>query len=112
MTVPNLTRRLTLENPVRTPDGAGGYSQSWTALGDLWAAVSPATGREANREGLTGSTVTYKIVVRAAPPGDPARPGASQRFREGDRIFHIRAVTEQDALAHYLICWAEEEVVA
>ncbi|MCE8471036.1 head-tail adaptor protein, partial [Rhodovulum sulfidophilum] len=50
--------------------------------------------------------------VRGAPPGAPSRPAAGQRFREGTRYFHIRAVTEHDARGLYLACYAEEEIGA
>ena len=109
---PRLNRRLTLESPSRVADGAGGFAQSWTALGVLWASVQARTGREAQSGGAAVSAVSYRIVVRAAPVGDPQRPVAEQRFRDGARLFHIRAVTEMEDEGRYLVCFADEEVVA
>ncbi len=57
------------------------------------------------------SRVAYKIVVRGAPFGDPARPMAEQRFRDGDRIFTIEAVAERDPEGRYLTCFVQEEAV-
>jgi hypothetical protein len=37
MTAPHLNRALVLEGVVRTPDGAGGFTEAWAALGTLWA---------------------------------------------------------------------------
>ncbi len=34
-----LLRRLVLETPEREPDGAGGYSVTWRAMGTVWADV-------------------------------------------------------------------------
>ncbi|MCB2110652.1 head-tail adaptor protein [Albidovulum sp.] len=111
-TIPRLNRRLTLEEAQRLPDGAGGQTLSWVALGTLWARLDPGTGRERAGEFATLSSVPYRITVRAAPQGAPSRPKPDQRFRDGARIFRILAVTEDDAGAHYLTCFAQEEVLA
>ena len=110
MTGRKLNRQLTLEAPVRVADGAGGFSQSWTPLGTLWAEVTARSGREMAQGGQPASVVSYRIVVRGAPVGSPARPMAEQRFREGSRVFGILAVTEADGLGKYLTCYAQEEV--
>lgn len=110
MSGPRLNRRLTLESPERVEDGFGGFSESWTALGVLWADIKPRAGRETTSVGATVSRVGYQITVRGAPDGHPERPVAGQRFRDGGRLFPIRAVTEGDAKGRYLICTADEEV--
>ncbi|RFU13188.1 head-tail adaptor protein [Rhodobacteraceae bacterium W635] len=102
---PNLSRRLLLEGPVRVADGAGGYTEGWAPLGQVWGEVKPRTGRDA--AGL--SRMGVKITVRAAPQGAPSRPTPSQRFRDGARLFHIDAVTESDPGGRFLICYATEE---
>ncbi|MEM8692902.1 MAG: phage head closure protein [Pseudomonadota bacterium] len=112
MTAPRLNRRLGLETPERVADGSGGYVESWVQLGVLWADVAPRTGRESVASGAPVSAVSYRITVRGAPVGHPERPMPGQRFRDGSRLFHVSAVTEKDHNARYLICFAEEEVVA
>ncbi len=109
MTAPDLNRKLILETPVRSPDGAGGFTVSWQPTGTLWSEVTSRTGREAAGVVTALSKVAYRIVVRAAPFGAPSRPRPDQRFREGDRVFQIHAVTESDADARYLVCLAQEE---
>lgn len=108
-----LSRRLVLEEPQRTPDGAGGYTEVWVALGVLWADVRAGTGRERDAAGLfTVSSVPFRITVRGAPLGAPSRPRPDQRFRDGARVFRIMAVTERDSRGQYLECFAREEVTA
>lgn len=107
---PVLNRKLVLEAPVQTPDGAGGFTTNWAARGTLWAEIRPGTGREKAAEFMTVATIPYRITVRAAPDGAPSRPTPEQRFRAGGRIFRILAVTEADAGARYLVCFAQEEV--
>lgn len=112
MTTPVLGRKLVLENPARVPDGAGGFVETWTALGVHWAEVRPGKGRAAEGEGVALSRVPWRITVRAARPGSPARPVAGQRFREGGRLFRILSVAEADQGGNYLTCETDEEAAA
>ena len=112
MPLPRLNRRLTLETPERVSDGSGGYVETWNSLGVVWAELRPRTGRETVAQAAPVSSVSYKIILRAAPVGHPARPLPGQRLRDGARLFHIHALTEYDVGGQYLTCFAEEEVVA
>ena len=112
MSAPLLNRRLVLEDVVQTPDGSGGFSEDWVALGVLWGEVVAGSGREIAGEFVTVSSVPYRITVRGAPVGQQSRPKPDQRFRDGSRLFLIKAVTERDPKAHYLICFAIEEVAS
>lgn len=111
MRLPRLTRMLTLEAPERTEDGSGGHVTNWVALGTLFAEVKPGGGRQAAGLAAPLSRLSCRIIVRAAPEGAPSRPVAGQRFREGERIFRIDAVSAFDRAAHYLSCHAVEEAV-
>ncbi|MDT8856317.1 head-tail adaptor protein [Paracoccaceae bacterium Fryx2] len=108
----HLSRALVLEGAVRVPDGAGGFAESWVALGTLWAEVVPGAGREVAGEEVTLASVPYRITVRGAPQGAASRPLPEQRFRDGARVFAILAVTERDPGGQYLLCFAREEVPA
>lgn len=110
MAAVHLNRKLVLEEAQRVSDGAGGYVESWTQLGTLWASIKSGTGSQRSEDFLTVSRVPMRIVVRAAPAGSPRRPAANQRFIEGGRIFSILSVTEMDEQAHYLVCQAREEL--
>lgn len=112
MNVPNLSRKLTLEAPMRVPDGAGGHARTWTPLGVIWADIRTSTGREAADVAGPLSRVALRIIVRAAPDGAPSRPVPEQRFREGMHIYRILSVSPTDGAPKYLTCQAVEEVVA
>lgn len=112
MSLPVLNRQLVLEELSRASDGAGGFADSWAAVGTLWAEVLPGTGRNVTADQILASAMTYRITVRAAPAGAASRPRPDQRFREGVRLFRILAVAERDAEGRYLTCFAEEEVAA
>ncbi len=104
-----LSREVSLEERRSVPDGAGGFSESWVALGAMWAEVVAGIGREVPGEEVTLSQVPYRITVRAAPPGSERRPVADQRFRLGRRLFRIIAVAERDPRGRFLTCFAREE---
>jgi SPP1 family predicted phage head-tail adaptor len=112
MTGPRLNRALVLEAPVKTSDGAGGYTRNWQPLGVLWAELKAGSGREVGAASATLSRVPYKITVRAAAYGAASRPNPGQRFRDGSRIFQINAVAEQGVHAQFLTCHVDEEVAA
>lgn len=107
-----VNRQLALEAPERQPDGAGGFHEVWRTLGHVWAYVDARTGREAAGPSAPLSRVHYRIILRAAPVGSPARPAPEQRFRDGARLFRILAVAEHDPDGRYLMCTAQEEIVA
>lgn len=110
MSMPRLNRALVLEAPQDVPDGAGGANRMWLPLGTLWGEVSLRTGRLTGGEAGPLSVTSYRISVRGAPEGDPARPVAGQRFRAGPRVWRIEAVAERDPEGRYLTCFAQEEV--
>ena len=108
----NLCRELVLESPDHVADGAGGFTQTWTALGSLWAEVKSGSGRTPRDDLGPVSQVSYRITVRAAPYGAPSRPKPNQRLRDGERIFVINAVADSDVHGAYLPCFATEEVAS
>ena len=110
MTVPHLNRALLLEAVQRNPDGAGGFTESWSALGTIWAEVRPGSGSDTTGEERMLSAVPYRVTVRGAPVGSSQRPVAGQRLRDGARLFWVQAVTERDPEGRYLTCFAREEV--
>ena len=110
MSGPNLNRALVLEQPVQVPDGAGGFALTWDVVGTLWGEVLAGSGRDPAGVEITLATVPYRITVRGAAVGSPRRPLPEQRMRDGNRIYHLVAVTERDADGLYLTCFAREEV--
>lgn len=104
-----LNRRLVLETPTRVSDGAGGFTTTWVQEGVLWGEVVPGAGSEVAGVEVSLSKVPYRITLRGAAVGSPARPRPDQRLTDGARVFTILAVTERDPGGLYLICFAREE---
>jgi head-tail adaptor len=108
-----LNRKLVLEAPVRSSDGAGGYVETWEQLGTLWGEVRPRAGRmTSDSDAGALSVAAFQVTVRGAPAGHPARPLAGHRFRMGPRVFRIASVTEDEPNIRYLLCHCTEEVAS
>ena len=100
-----LRHRLVLEQPVETPDGAGGVSRSYATVTTLWAAVVPVTARgDVVAEDLS-ATVTQRIVIRSGP-----EVTTRHRLREGARIFRVLALRDQYGSGRFIEINAEERV--
>ena len=98
-----LRHRLTLEAPVREPDGGGGAALIWDAVADLWGAIETDSGGEhAAADRLSGHTLPV-ITIRWREEVAP-----SMRFRLGTRLLQIRAVLDPDGQRRFLRCLCEE----
>ncbi|MEL6205868.1 MAG: head-tail adaptor protein [Pseudomonadota bacterium] len=109
---PYLSRLLTLETRQQVPDGAGGFAETWVALGRIWAEVKAGTGTDAELDVLSVASVPYRITVRARPVGWPSRPRPEQRFRDETRVYRILAVADAGTDGRYLTCHTREEEIA
>ena len=102
MTAPGeLNRRLVLEAPVETADGAGGVTRSYAAIMTLWASVEPLSARPAVVADAAGATVTHRIVTRRR-----AAVTTRHRFVEGGTVYRIVTLRE-DGSRRFLVIGAE-----
>ena len=98
-----LRKRLDLETPVDTPDGAGGFTRNWVSGATLSADIVPVRANDVEfGEGHAG-LVTHRIIIRGR--SDIA---SGDRFRLGARIFEIRAIHDRDEDGRYLTCLTQE----
>jgi SPP1 family predicted phage head-tail adaptor len=86
-----MNRRLTLEAPAETADGAGGVTRGYTAIATLWAAIETVAARNELVADASGATVTHRISIRKS--GDIT---TRHRFRDGARVFRMVAMRERD----------------
>jgi SPP1 family predicted phage head-tail adaptor len=85
-----LNRRLTLEAPVDTDDGAGGVIRSFAAVATLWAQVEPVSARGEVAAAALGAIITHRIALRYS-----ADITLRHRLRDGARIYRIVAMRER-----------------
>ena len=102
MTAPGeLNRRLVLQAPGETADGAGGVTRSYTPAMTLWASVEPVSARNAIVADAPGATVTHRIVIRRR-----AAVTTRHRFVEGTTVYRIVTLRD-DATRRFLVIGAE-----
>jgi hypothetical protein len=70
-----MRHRVILQQIVRTSDGGGGASESWSTVAELWAAVRPIGGDERVAADALAGQLTHEVWVRIAPAS--LRPCAS-----------------------------------
>ena len=103
MTAPgDLNRRLVLEAPAETADGAGGVTVTYNAVATLWAKVEPVSARSVVVADAPGATVTHRITVRSY-----ALITTRHRFVEDARVYRIVTLRD-DATRRFLVIGAEE----
>ena len=60
-----LTRRVDLQAPTRTPDAMGGASSTWsTVASSVPAAIWPVSGKEIIANGREASGISHRIRIR------------------------------------------------
>lgn len=97
-----LDRRLTLEAPQTSPDGAGGTTVSWMPVATLWAEVRSALGGERPWAERLTAEATHRIRIRHRTDIGP-----EMRFTLADRIFDIRSIVEEGR--RWVVCLCEEK---
>ncbi len=84
-----LNRRLVLEAPSESADGAGGVTRGYSAVTTLWAQVTPVSARSDVASDSLGASLRFRIVVRCRDDVT-----ARHRFVEGARVYRILTVRE------------------
>ena len=97
-----LNRRLVLEAPTETGDGAGGVVRTYEAVATLWAQVTAASARSDIAADSLGAVLRHRIVIRAR-----GGIGTRHRLRDGAHVYRIVAVRESDG-RRFLEIEAEE----
>ena len=84
-----LNRRLVLEAPAETGDGAGGVVRTYEAVATLWAQVTPVSARVDVAADSLGAALRHRIVIRARPVIT-----TRHRLRDGARVYRIMSLRE------------------
>jgi SPP1 family predicted phage head-tail adaptor len=67
-----LRERITLEQPILTPDGQGGFTRSWQALATVWAQVTTLSTREAEYASGLQMQARVRALIRPRTDLTPA----------------------------------------
>jgi SPP1 family predicted phage head-tail adaptor len=100
-----LSRRLVLEAPVESADGAGGVVRSFSAAATLWVSVTPVSAAREIEAARLGARVTHRLHLRYS--NDIT---IRHRFRDGSRIYRIVTLRDRDGGKRFLEIEAEERL--
>ena len=98
-----LNQRATLRARTLTPDGGGGFSESWDAFAQVWIALSPLAATNTVGAAHLESRVRHRIVLRRRSDLSPG-----QRVEVGARIFRVHALLDEGARASAVTLLCEE----
>lgn len=98
-----LRHRLVIEAVQTTPDGGGGFSESWVEIATVWASIAAKSGGEALQADRVTGTLRHDISIRYRDDVQPA-----MRFRKGQRVFHILGCENVGERQVMLKCLCEE----
>lgn len=94
---------LVLEAVSTSPDGAGGYTESWTEVGAVFARIEPLAASSRYGADQTLETVTHRVTLRHR-----ADLRSGMRLRRLERLFLVATVHDPDETGRYLVCTVTE----
>jgi SPP1 family predicted phage head-tail adaptor len=84
-----LTHRATLLARTLTPDGGGGFAESWDAFAETWIALTPLSASDSVTADRLQSRIRHRIALRRR-----ADIAAGQRILSEGRIFRVHAIRD------------------
>jgi SPP1 family predicted phage head-tail adaptor len=99
-----MRERVTLQSPLRTPDGAGGAEVTWTSGATVWAKVEDRGGGERVAGERLAAGTKLRLTIRY-------RSGITTEMRGlwNARVLNIRAVGDPDGRKRFLVLDCEEK---
>lgn len=99
----SLRTEIRLESRTATPDGLGGFNESWAEAATVFANIEPVSATSVFGADQTLETVTHRITMRH-------REGVASgmRFTRQARVFAIATVFDPDETGRYLVCRVSE----
>ena len=100
-----LNKRITLQQPLSTSDGGGGFSIAWQDVATLWADIAPHRSSEPLLHDKLMLHNLHRITIRYR-----SDITANMRFIFGSRIFLIIGITNVDERKHTHEISTREEI--
>lgn len=104
----DLRHRVAVENPTRTPDGSGGFTETFAAASPspVWARIEPATPAKTERliSNVVEGPITHIVTMRD-------HSGVTMKTRltfETSRRFHVRGIQHVEEMGQWLRLACEE----
>lgn len=88
-----LRHKISIEQRTTAPDEYGQTVETWSKIGERYAAILPIVATEQAASGRFGATLTHQIMMRHFAGIDP-----QMRLKFGNRIFNIVDIKEDPTL--------------
>jgi SPP1 family predicted phage head-tail adaptor len=98
MNIGELSHRITIQAPIKTPDGMGGNSIVWTDIATVYAAISPLSARRKTEALQSGINATHDIKIRYRRPMK-----SSWRIAYQGRYFSISGIVDPKEEHQWLV---------
>lgn len=98
-----LRHRIAIQKRTQSPDGLGGFSESWITFASTWAKISPTSARERFFSEKLEHNITHKITIRYRSGISP-----DMRIQFGTRIFKINGIINPEERNIWLDLLCEE----
>jgi SPP1 family predicted phage head-tail adaptor len=99
----NLDQRASLQAKVLTPDGGGGYAESWQTFATAWVSVLPIGASDTFGPDVLESRVRHRLTLRRRTDVT-----AGQRVLVGARSFKVHALLDEGARTETMTLLCEE----
>lgn len=99
-----LRQRLTHQTYVDVPDGAGGVTRTFVAIGQVWGAVETLSSDFAVSEEQARAGHAVRVTLR-----QPHAVTVGDRLLLGARLLHVEAVSDADGRGRFARCRCREE---
>jgi len=103
VTIGAARQRAALQSKLLTPDGGGGFSESWETYATIWASLETGRGLQSLQAGRLESHVSHRIAIRRRDDVSP-----NHRLRLGARVLAIRAIEDAGPQARWITLVCEE----
>ena len=87
----DLRHSIELQSYTSTPNGMGGFLQSWSTTATVWAAIWPTSASEQKKAAAPTMVATHQIRIRYYPG-----LSAAWRVRFGLRYFSIVSIVNHE----------------
>lgn len=101
----SMRTELSLQAMTPSPDGLGGFTETWVEVATVFARIEPLTAADRFGADQALRTVTHRVTLRHR-----GNVRAGMRFTRRDRIFEIATVHDPDETGRYLVCRVRETI--
>ena len=88
--------RITIQAPVETVDAVGGRSITWGTVSEVWAMITPTSGREIFAQQADQSRITHKMLIRYQAGFKDITQISDNRISFDGRLFGIKTIRNLD----------------